>query len=165
MPIKRILVLAISLLNISNAYAETHLLRVLDGDTVIIQEDSRNYHLRLLDIDAPELKQAYGKKAKRALIQLCQPKQSSATINVTIKVTLQGVDKYGRDLGHLFCNGEDVSMALVAQGMAWFNHPYSHRIDLQDLENHARENELGLWRQRNPSPPWQWRKQHPHIRH
>lgn len=161
MPIKHFLLSWIVFLNISNASAEPIITRVMDGDTVSIKDNNQTYKLRLLDIDAPELHQAYGKKAKRALVQLCQSKQS--TLSVTVE--LQGFDKYGRQLGYLYCNQINASHHLVKQGLAWFNTPYSTDLNLQAAEALAREQQLGLWRQSKPIPPWEWRKLHTYQYH
>ena len=55
----------------ANCLAQPVLEKVLDGDTVIIREEAHSYHLRLLDIDAPELHQDFGKQSKRSLVQFC----------------------------------------------------------------------------------------------
>ncbi len=121
-----------------------------------IKDNNQTYKLRLLDIDAPELHQAYGKKAKRALVQLCQLSRAP----VSVAVELQGFDKYGRRLGYLYCDQINASHHMVEQGLAWFNTPYSNDINLQAAETRAREQQLGLWRQDKPTPPWEWRRQH-----
>jgi micrococcal nuclease len=132
--------------------------KVIDGDTVQIQDQDRHYRLRLLDIDAPELHQAFGKQSRRSLIQLC--------VKATITINVEGLDPYGRQLGHLYCNGTEASQAQVAQGMAWFNDRYSKRTSLQTLQQQAQEQGLGLWQSARPMPPWQWRKLYgQHYRH
>lgn len=78
-----------------HAQAEPVLKKVIDGDTVIILDQGRTYHLRLLDIDAPESQQSFGKQSKRTLMALCNSK---------ITVRAIGTDPYGRTLGHLYCN-------------------------------------------------------------
>jgi micrococcal nuclease len=142
----------------AGSHAEPALQKVLDGDTVIIRDQGQTYRLRLLDIDAPELQQDYGRQAKRSLSTLCTG---------TIAVHTTGTDIYGRTLGHLFCNGTDASQFQVAQGMAWFTSRYSSRIELESLQRQAQQQGLGLWKQDNPAPPWIWRKrygQHYHQR-
>ena len=129
--------------------AEPVLQKVIDGDTVIIRDQGSTYHLRLLDIDAPESQQAYGKQAKRSLMILCNGK---------IAVQPTGTDRYGRTLGYLSCDNTDASQYQVAQGMAWFNSRYSSRAELAPLQQHAQHHALGLWQQANPTPPWIWRK-------
>lgn len=132
-----------------HAQAEPVLKKVIDGDTVIILDQGRTYHLRLLDIDAPESQQSFGKQSKRTLMALCNSK---------ITVQAIGTDPYGRTLGHLYCNHTDASQYQVAQGMAWFNSRYSSRAELASLQQQAQQQELGLWQQTNPTPPWLWRK-------
>lgn len=142
---------------VSTAHAEPKLARVIDGDTVVITENGENYHLRLLDIDAPEINQAYGKKAKRALNQLCK----SASVQIDSgQIASTNFDRYGRRLGRLYCNQQDASAYLLQQGLAWFNRPYAHRQDYQMLESEAQEAQLGLWHSQDPTPPWTWRHSH-----
>lgn len=73
------------------SHAQPVLEKVLDGDTVVIRDQAQSYHLRLLDIDAPELHQAFGKQSRRSLSQLC--------MNTAIAVHTQGNDMYGRTWG------------------------------------------------------------------
>lgn len=134
------------------AQAETSLQKVIDGDTVIIDDDGQRYSLRLLDIDAPERQQAFGNQSRRQLIQLCS--------HSVISVHTQGQDRYQRTLGHLYCDGVDASAAQVAAGMAWFNHRYSQRTALNTLQQEARDARRGLWQDADPTPPWQWRKRY-----
>lgn len=132
--------------------------KVLDGDTVIIRDEGRTYHLRLLDIDAPELHQAFGKQSRRSLATLCSKTE--------IEVHVQGQDMYGRTVGHLYCGHTDASLSQIAGGMAWFNQRYSHRSALNTLQQQAQQQGLGLWQQTDPMPPWQWRKLYgQHYRH
>lgn len=132
-----------------SSHAEPVLQKVVDGDTVIIRDQGSTYRLRLLDIDAPESQQPYGKQAKRSLMALCNGK---------IAVQPTGTDLYGRTLGHLSCNDTDASQYQIAQGMAWFNSRYSTREELGSLQQQAQRQALGLWQQANPTPPWVWRK-------
>lgn len=125
-----------------------------DGDTVKIDDGQRQYKLRITDIDAPERNQRYGKQARRALMKLCK--------QADIHVTFTGIDKYQRELGYLTCNNTSVSESLIEQGYAWFNVRYSSNWALQAAENEARQARRGLWKQKNPMPPWEWRQKHAH---
>ena len=125
-----------------------------DGDTVKIKDDSYEYKLRLTDIDAPERTQDYGLKSRRALMSFCK--------NTDVKVYISGTDKYQRRLGKLLCNNADASEFLVKNGHAWFNRRYSMDYMLGLQEDEARKNKLGLWEAQQQTPPWVWRKNHPH---
>jgi micrococcal nuclease len=133
---------------------QTKILYVYDGDTVKIQQGLGTYRLRISDIDAPERNQAYGKKARRALMTFCK--------HAAISIDITGTDQYQRKLGQLQCNGQSVSQFMVANGHAWFYQRYSNNPFLADAESNARQQKLGLWHQKNPKAPWLWRKQNLH---
>lgn len=125
-----------------------------DGDTVKIKDALSEYKLRLNDIDAPERNQMYGKTARRALIQLCK--------NADVRVYVMSKDRYKRNVGKLICNNQDASVYMVKNGHAWFNKRYSMDYTLDLAEQESRANQLGLWKQKNPTPPWVWRQKNPH---
>jgi micrococcal nuclease len=125
-----------------------------DGDTVKIVDAGYAYKLRLTDIDAPERNQAYGKKSRRALMQLCS--------GANVQVYLSGIDKYQRKLGKLVCNNTDASQFMISNGHAWFNARYSNDQSLAFAQQRAYNNHLGLWNAKQQTPPWVWRKNHPH---
>ena len=125
-----------------------------DGDTVIIKDASKVYKLRITDIDAPERTQTYGLKSRRALMKFCK--------NAKLQVQLLDMDKYGRKLGKLECNNQDASFYMVKNGHAWFYQQYSSDSALELAELEARNHKRGLWKTQHPTPPWVWRKNHPH---
>ncbi len=125
-----------------------------DGDTVKIIDGTKIYKLRITDIDAPERTQAYGLKSRRALMKLCK--------NASVQVQLLGTDKYQRKLGKLECNNQDASFYMLKNGYAWFYQQYSSDSALELAELEARNNKRGLWQNQHPTPPWVWRKNHPH---
>ena len=124
-----------------------------DGDTVKIDDAGYEYKLRITDIDAPERNQTYGKKSRRALIDFCA--------EANIYVAISGTDKYGRKLGKLLCNQQDVSKHMVKYGHAWYNR-YSMDYSLALLQDEARKNKFGLWEVQQQTPPWIWRKNMQH---
>ena len=132
---------------------------VYDGDTVKLRPITSNdtqddFKLRLTDIDAPERNQSFGLKSRRALIKLCKGKN----INVTAKIS--GTDKYQRSLGRLECNGIDASVYLAKHGLAWFYRQYSNDTAIDNAARNARQLALGLWADKYPIAPWQWRQLH-----
>ena len=108
-----------------------------DGDTVKINDNGQEFKLRINDIDAPEKNQAYGKKSRRALMQLCEHGEFQAQIT--------GQDKYGRKLGKLVCHDQDASLYMVQNGYAWFYAHYSNDSNLAFAQQEARNRGLGLW--------------------
>ena len=119
-----------------------------DGDTIRIMMNGVNESIRLEGIDAPELKQPFGKKSQQALKDLIGDN----------RVAIQGSerDRYGRLLARVIVNGEDTSLRMVQLGMAW---RYLHSKDekLAAAEAIAHQGEVGLWSQPAPTAPWDFR--------
>ncbi len=74
-------------------------------------------------------------------------------------------DRYGRIVGFVIVDGQDVNLAQVKAGMAWFYRYYQKELSPEDrrryakAEDQARTDRLGLWQDKNPMPPWEWRRQ------
>ncbi len=126
--------------------------RIVDGDTIVVLVGKEQTKIRLEGIDSPESKQPFGTKAKEHLGNLCHEKE--ATIRVT------GKDRYGRSLGIIFVGKLNVNQEMVASGNAWHFKKYSKDKELSRLEEQARMNKCGLWGgSETPIPPWEWRDQ------
>jgi micrococcal nuclease len=134
--------------------APYELIQVYDGDTVKLRDADGEFKLRITDIDAPERNQAYGKKSRRALAQLCKGR------DILVTAQLTGMDKYQRYLGRLQCNQIDASIYLTERGLAWHNSKYSSDVSIYQAQQQAQFNKIGLWQEPNPIPPWVWRQQH-----
>lgn len=125
--------------------------KVSDGDTVtILTEDKTQHKIRLNDIDAPEKKQAFGNKAKDNLAKYIAGK--------TVTVQYQKKDKYKRILGTIFYQNKDINLQQVKDGYAWVYKKYSNNQTYYNAEKLARENKRGLWNDKNPIAPWEFRK-------
>jgi micrococcal nuclease len=53
---------------------------------------------------------------------------------------------------------ENVNKELMKAGLAWHFLKYSADSTYDILEATARKNKAGLWADKNPIPPWEWRK-------
>ena len=122
---------------------------VHDGDTLTVLAGREAIKVRLDEIDAPELRQAYGRVSKKSLSALCFGRHA--------EVREQGRDKYGRVLGRVICAGTDANAEQVRRGYAWFYAQYGRDPALRDLESSARARRVGLWADPNPAPPWEFR--------
>ena len=128
---------------------------VHDGDTITgLDESKTQYKIRLDAIDAPELGQPFGQASKKAL--------SETVFGKTVTVIEKKRDKYGRTIGHVIVDGKDTNLMMLEQGMAWHYREYSKNARLQRAEDDARAAHKGLWADREPMPPWEWRKEHKH---
>lgn len=123
---------------------------VHDGDTFTAIDAANVQHkVRLHGIDAPEIGQPFGTKSRDALGKLVMRR--------AVTVHSQGRDKYGRTLGRIEIEGQDVNRQMVADGLAWHYVRYSKAEQLAAAEREARAAGRGLWADREPVPPWEWR--------
>lgn len=107
--------------------------------------------IRLAEIDTPEKRQPFGKRAKQFTSKLAYGKI------VTVKMVTK--DRYGRTVAKVILpDGKVLNDELVRAGMAWVYLAYSKDPGLLDLEAKARENKVELWIDPNPTPPWVFRK-------
>lgn len=123
---------------------------VSDGDTITVLKDQEQVKVRLVEIDAPEKGQAYGNRSKQTLSELVLGKQ--------VEIRERGTDRYGRTLGHINQSGLDVNAEMVRRGMAWVYVKYARDRGLSQIEVEAREQRRGVWADKNPIPPWEWRR-------
>ena len=126
-------------------------IKVYDGDTAtVVTADQTIYKIRLAKIDAPELKQVFGKDSKACL--------SDKILNSQVMVKLFNKDMYQRYVGEIFRNGVSINDLLVSEGCAWVYHAYNKDQELVIMEKDAQARRKGLWDQESPMAPWSWRK-------
>ncbi len=77
----------------------------------------------------------------------------------TVTVRVKETDRYGRLVGRVLVDGQDVSIALVQAGLAWHYTKYSSGLVLAQAEKTARAAEINIWSLPNPAPPWELRAQ------
>jgi micrococcal nuclease len=70
----------------------------------------------------------------------------------------KGEDRYGRTLGVMMVDGLNVNREMVRLGYAWHYLKYSNDQALADAEKEARAGKRGLWKDRLPVAPWDWRR-------
>ena len=135
----------------SPALLEGRVVGIGDGDTLTLLVDARPVKIRLAQIDAPELRQPYGRRAKAAL--------SDYAFGKPARVEVVDVDDYDRRVGEVYVAGVHVNFEMVRQGHAWAYTRYARGVEIVDLENEARAAQRGLWRlpEAQREPPWVWR--------
>lgn len=131
---------------------------ISDGDTLTArcptQDAAHPYQqvkVRLAGIDAPERRQAYGERSRQHLAGLCFQQEARITVRTT--------DRYGRSVADVECKGQDAGMELVRAGMAWHYRQYGKQhMHLAGIEADARARRAGLWVDREPVAPWEFRR-------
>ena len=152
----KLLLSLLTLLNIV-AYSATFnatVVRVIDGDTIYVKQDKKKRQkIRLFGIDSPEMRQRDGAKPGRYL-----------TIRITgkqVTIVPKGKDHYDRTLAIVYDEyGQNMNQEMVRLGLAWVYRRYVDSPDWLELESDARKQRIGIWRRKNPKPPWEYRKQY-----
>lgn len=160
----RSLLLLASLLVAIPSFADTlqgRVVGIADGDTVTVLDASNTqFKIRLMGIDAPEKKQAFGNKSKESL--------SALVFNKQVTVEYSKRDKYGRTVGKILVGGVDANLEQVRSGMAWHYKQYQKEQSVEDrstyaqAEEKARIEKRGLWVDKEPIAPWDFRKEKKH---
>jgi micrococcal nuclease len=127
------------------------LVKVLDGDTVEVMHNGKAERIRLAQIDCPEKNQPFGQAAKEYVLAIAAHK--------IVTVEVETVDRYGRTVGEVFLPDDaNLNKQIFRAGYAWQYKRYSKNYTYADLELGARVQRLGLWQEKNPIPPWEWRR-------
>jgi len=159
---RTIIIAAVAIATAGSAFADQEIhgqARVIDGDTLAIGKE----HVRLLDIDAPELDQtcglndhggtyACGRYAKQTLHDLINGQ--------TVHCTTTKKDKYQRWLA--ICSTheiDDLGRQMVRIG--WALVPALYSTKYYYYQDAAKKEHLGVWSYGTTiQNPWEWRKQH-----
>jgi endonuclease YncB( thermonuclease family) len=145
---------------LTQARAETldgHVIHVADGDTItVLDAKHQQLRVRIGGIDAPERRQAFSKQSTEHL--------SSMVRRQIVRVEWHKKDRYGRLVGTVYVKGQDVGLEQVRAGLAWHYKRYDkeqtpeERMRYADAETDARAHRIGLWQDKQPVPPWDWRR-------
>lgn len=147
--------LLVSLFNPAQVSARTlygKVLKVFDGDTILVRAQGQEEHVRLREIDAPEIthrkkagQEPWGRRARDFARSLVEKK--------TVRMDLEERDerdKYHRLLAYVFLNHTFVNREMIRSGNAFF-YPGPYRgeraAELQAAEEVARGKGLGVWDQ------------------
>ena len=146
------LLVALASFAIANDTFTGKVVGVSDGDTIKVMRAGRAVKVRFHGIDCPERKQPYGTRAKQYTSEMAFGNE----VEVRIKTT----DRYGRIVGEVILpDGISLNKELVYVGLAWWYRKYApNDRTLKALEAGAREAKRGLWADKNPTPPWEWRR-------
>lgn len=166
----KLLILLIFSLSANAENLNCKVVGVSDGDTITCLTDKKEQlKIRLYQIDAPEKKQAFGNKSKQTL--------SSLIFNKNVRIETHKKDKYKRTLGSIYINIPalcpdkipndrcaecsktiDVNLEMIQLGMAWY-YPFAKKNSLYlEAQERAKANKKGLWTDKNPIAPWDFRK-------
>jgi micrococcal nuclease len=125
--------------------------RVVDGDTIVIRYDAKYEKVRLLCVNTPEsvhpdTKQniPMGKVASR----YTQKKLIGKSVDLEFEIKkLRG--NYGRLLAYVFVDGQNLNLNLVRQGLSPYYTKYGksekYDAEFRAAEKQARKDKLNIW--------------------
>jgi micrococcal nuclease len=105
--------------------------------------------VRMNGIDCPERKQDFYQAAKDALGKMVFKKY--------VKLVVTGRDRNRRVIAVVFCNRQNINLAMIRTGYAWHYKKYSTDPSFADAELQARKKRIGIWKMKNPVAPWEFR--------
>ncbi len=128
--------------------------RVADGDTItILTAAKQQVKIRLYGIDCPEDGQEFGNVAKKFTAKMVAGKH--------VNVIPYDTDRYGRTVGVVTVNGKNVNESIIAAGYGWQYRKYCKESFCDKwltIEQMARSSGIGLWTEKKPLPPWEYRR-------
>ena len=135
----------------SNKNLNLHkILKVIDGDTVVVSRNGDRETLRLVGVDTPETKhpnkpvECFGKQASNKMKNLIDDK----LVKLKPDRLNSNRDKYNRLLRYVYLeNGTFVNAEMIKQGYsyAYLRFPFEYKEKFRKLEQQARERRVGLW--------------------
>ena len=134
-----------TLLLVSIAHGEqAHVLKVRDGDSVLIEVRGIRTDARLIGIDAPEWKQEYGKEAKAFVKEFCSHG------SVSLEYDMDRYGPFNRLQVYIWKNGLMLNAEIVRAGLALAS-PYKsnkkHNATIKKAQGEAMAAKAGFWAQ------------------
>ncbi|MFS0783109.1 thermonuclease family protein [Bacillus sp. 1P06AnD] len=123
--------------------------RVVDGDTILVRLDGKQEKVRLLLVDTPETVKA------NTPVQPFGPEASAFTKKMLpegkqIQLTFdqEKRDQYGRMLAYVYMDGKMLNERLLEEGLARvvvFKPNVKYVDTFREIEEKAKEKKLGIW--------------------
>ncbi len=131
---------------------ESTVLRVVDGDTLIVEWEDRPTRLRLIGIDAPE-SHSHHEESLRTDLGESVSRVATAWLEdrpIYLQFDQEHLDPYERLLAYVWLDSHTmVNEVLVREGLVWQHRypPNTHFNDyFESLEEKARGEARGIWR-------------------
>jgi endonuclease YncB( thermonuclease family) len=125
---------------------------VPDGNTIeMLTDENELYKIELAGVDSPEPEQPFGSEAKRLLEKNVKGKKVEAVI--------EGKNRWGVRQAVVIPNGgDDPRIKLLSEGLAWTSEKNA-APEFESIRIDAQAHGRGLWKDKDPTPPWIFRRQ------
>lgn len=147
---KFLLIVFILLISLLSFAFDGYVVKVADGDSFVIKSYGQKIRVRMYGIDAPELKQQYGKEAKKHLENLILGKR--------VELDILYEDRYSRKIARVYYKDKEINLEMLRSGNAWFYEYHAKKEkEYRRAYEKARKEKIGLWRDKNPQNPREFR--------
>lgn len=130
-------------------------IRVIDGDTIVVKRGKRKLKVRLLGVNAPEsVHPNTGKNDKCGLRASEYTKKKLFKKKVTLEYGKDKYDRFGRHLAYVYIKKKMINRMLLSAGHAKvqiFKPNTKYKKEFYELEFDAKINGRGLWKYETPS--------------
>lgn len=126
-------------------------IRVVDGDTIIVSDGGDELRIRMIGVDTPETVhptrpvQCYGRQASQFVTELLDGER----VRLEHDPSQDQVDQYGRELAYVWLDDETmVNELIIAEGYGHeytYREPYRYRERLRTAQDDAEHGDVGLW--------------------
>lgn len=124
--------------------------RVVDGDTIVVDLNEKQEKVRFLLIDTPEsVHRDASKNTEFGKIASDFTKNLLENQKVSLEFDVAERDRYGRLLAYVYLDDEMINETLLKEGMAKVTvfQPNVKYVDrFRELEKEARDNKIGIWK-------------------
>lgn len=152
--IKKIIIFLITIItgiNIVYAKETVKFSKCVDGDTIKVIKDEKEYTVRMLAIDTPESVhptkgvEYYGKEASE---YTCNKVTNAKKIELEYDENSDKTDKYDRLLAWIFVDGTLLQKELIEKGyakIAYLYDDYKYTKELESAQEQASIKNIGVW--------------------
>jgi len=138
--------------------------RVIDGDTIKVDDGTKKITIRLVGIDAPETSKGKNDPGQ-PFSQQSTKHLAGLVLNQTVDIKSYGDDPNGRMLGEVFVVDRNINLEMVKAGLAEvYRGKATSGLDMEQFrkaEEEARRAGRGMWVLGDKYvSPKEWRKTH-----
>lgn len=124
-------------------------IRVVDGDTFVVNYNGKDEKVRLIGVDTPESVHPNGEKnTEFGKTVSSYSKQMLTGKQVVLEFDVDERDQYGRLLAYVYIDGQMYNKLLLEKGyakIATYPPNVKYVDDFTVIQKQARENKEGLW--------------------
>lgn len=123
--------------------------KVHEGDRITVYVNKKMLEVRLAFIDCPDQGQPFFSEA----LEFASTRILKKKIDVLIE-TYAGSEYL---VGRVMIEGKDLSTLLIEAGLAWYYKGHGSDRYLSKAFKKAKKQKAGIWSEKNPVPPWEFR--------